>query len=323
MTAWLRTVAGSDRAEARVPAWLVRAMVAYLAAAVLLHLAWSATGHAVWMTAFRALTATFLVSMTMAAAAQAMAARACFSGTDPLRIVWTLLVVAALVRCAGHGVAGSALFSPPEAAAWVQQVGRVAAGPLYLLVVGVALSCVVRLYGRLGLLVRLTPLDFVPIAGVALFAWQFLRDLATWRAQASQQASALDVIGWTSDPLLALVLLAAVVIRRAAVHMGAGHVSRCWSAFAAGILLTSAGDVGLWAGAHGYVTWPWISLVWYVWPLAETAYALAPAWQLVACRTARQFESVPRRAAVARAPITAWPAAPYASTSSSASDSGA
>jgi hypothetical protein len=335
-----------------VPRLVVRAGVGYLVIGGALHLTWLATGRQAWLEAFRLLNGSFLISCAAIGLWQAVLARRFFASTDPLRLVWTLLLCAAGVRLAGHVLTNVLAWPSPQAAHGVAQLGRVVSGPVFMTLVALALAGVVRVYQRRGLLVRLEWIDLALIGGVGLFALRFLYDLAQWRASASVAATAatatavaatasaasgttaaaagtasvmsltlLDAISWTSDPLLAILLLEAILIRRAAVRMGAGYlsmllgailirrdaaqlgagdVSRCWSAFAAGIFLTSLGDAGIWAVAHGYAAWPWTSAFWYVWPLADIAFAAAPAWQVVACRSAQRYETLPAGAPVIR-----------------------
>jgi hypothetical protein len=44
--------------------------------------------------------------------------------------------------------------------------------------------------------------------------------------------------------------------------MGSGMIGRCWKAFAAGLLLTTLGDVGKWALSYGYLPAPCDSSIW-------------------------------------------------------------
>ena len=92
------------------------------------------------------------------------------------------------------------------------------------------------------------------------------------------------LLSWAVDPFLCVLLLEAVVIRRSAVDTGWGLLARSWRAFAAGIFFTLLGDAGLWATEQGILAWPYTSVTWYVWFLASAAYALAPAYQVDACR---------------------------------------
>jgi hypothetical protein len=87
-------------------------------------------------------------------------------------------------------------------------------------------------------------------------------------------------------PLLSLLLIEAVLVRRFSLRMGGGLIAQCWGAFTAAILVTFVGDVAVWLFAHGPVPVPLNATSWYVWFLASAAYALAPAYQVEACRRA-------------------------------------
>jgi hypothetical protein len=272
----------------RVPLALLIVAAAYLATAVTLHLLWIASGSDGWIVAYQFLTGSFLVGIAAIGATCALAAQSLFERRDPLRRVWTLIVVGTIVRWIGHGIAYAsrmvpdALPSPPPPP--MEQIGRIIAGPGFLLILGAAMAIAIAGHRRLGLLARLTAVDWGFVAGVTLFALQSLRDIVHWHLLAGPTPSAIYMISWASDPLLGLLLLEAVVIRRAARAMNAVFAARCWTALAAGILLTAVGDLGIWASGRAFLPWPWLSLFWYVWPMAETAFALAPAWQLAARR---------------------------------------
>jgi hypothetical protein len=68
--------------------------------------------------------------------------------------------------------------------------------------------------------------------------------------------------------------------------MGWGYVSKVWGAFAAGIFLTSLCSLLNWLTAYGLVDWKQTAFVWYLWYPASAAFALAPAYQWEALRTA-------------------------------------
>lgn len=304
----------------QMPLVLVLGVAVYLVTAATLHVTWILTADDAWILAFRSVNGLFLMAYAAIGVVQTVGALRLFRARDPLRVVWMLLVVASIVRLAGH-VLTNGIAPVPQASDGLAALGRVIAGPGYMALLAFALAGVVRLYRRLGLMAWLTRLDLALIAAVCLFALQFIFDLFRWRAHGLVPATLLQAMAWTSDPLLAVLLLEAIVIRRAAVQMGAGylsllldaflirrdaalfggvHVSRCWGAYAAGIFLTTLGDAGIWAQTHGYLHWPWTSLLWYVWPLAETAFAIAPGWQILACHAARRCEASPLGSPIVR-----------------------
>jgi hypothetical protein len=311
MRHWVTDVGHAD--QTRLPRFMILAMLACVGLMAMFHLGWIFTGRDAWMIGFRVVSSGFLVATAALSAGLARGARRFFMQADPLRLAWSLLLVAAVVRLTGHVIAHVLPLAPladrfsfdPDTLRQLSHAGLIVSGPVHMALVAVALATVVRLCARLGLLVRPSRVDILLAGVIGLFAVQFLRDLMIWRSDASAPAGMLDAIGWASDPLLALLLIEAMIIRRAAVAMGAGYVTRCWGAFAAAIFLTSVGDVGFWAEARGYVSWPWRSVFWYVWPIAEAAWALGPAWQLVACRAAQQIE-LPTIPTVSS---TRWPSA--------------
>jgi hypothetical protein len=284
----------------RVPQALVWATGAYLVIAVGLHLTWINTGDDAWIAAYKFLTTGFLVATAAVGAAHAIAAQRFFAPAEPMRVLWMLFVLATVARWAGHGIVDLSALVPPDQAKTITKLGTTISGPGYLALLAIGLTSAIRFYRRLGVLGRLTRIDLILAGMVSLFAVQFMWDVMRWHSTATGTARILDVIGWSSDPLLAVLMIEVLAIRRAAVRIGIDDVSRCWTALAAGIFLTWVGDVGIWATGHEIVTWPWTSLFWYVWPLAETAYALAPVWQVIACRTAHRYE----RAPVSRPPVS-------------------
>lgn len=298
------------------PHRLLIALALYLTASATLHVTWMLTGIERWLIAFRALNGAWLIGCAAMASALAVDARRSFADGDPFRRIWTFLLAASLARLLGHLVTHAIAWPAPHAPGGLAQVGRAISGPPFFALLAIGLAGAIAIYHARGPLARarLTPVDLLLGALVFAFALQSLRDLITWRDTIAIRDGAADVLLWTSDPLLAALLAEAILIRRAAVRMGAGHfsallgatmirrdegrlgagyVSRCWSAYAGGILLTAIGDMGLWAIGRRWLVWPWLSIIWYVWPIAELAFVLAPAWQLVASRAVLAYELLP------------------------------
>ena len=78
----------------------------------------------------------------------------------------------------------------------------------------------------------------------------------------------------------------ALLLRRSVQRMGSSRIAKCWSAFSIGVFLIALGDVGGWAEVYGYLPYPWSSLTWFLWLPAAACFALAPAYQLEAIRSA-------------------------------------
>jgi hypothetical protein len=262
--------------------------------ALLSYLAWTATGNELWITAFFNYQGTlffllcagigFWVSLTIWRE---------LSPGDAMKPAWFLILISFALRFAGDVFTNllciNSYLNPrvylvdgwnEQTALALKEVGYVIGGPCAMIFLAGGLLLVLRLYRRLGLLARLTMFDYALIGAVTAYTLRFVYDLLRWQIDAP--ISALRAINWLSDPLLSLLLIEAIFIRRSVIRMGSGFISRCWGAFTAGIFFTSVGDMGLWAIAQGYLNWPQSSITWYIWFLAGAAYALGPAYQLEA-----------------------------------------
>jgi len=93
---------------------------------------------------------------------------------------------------------------------------------------------------------------------------------------------------WLSDPLLSLLLVEGILVRRSVIRMGQGLVAKCWGMFVLGIVITSAGDAAIWASSHGLLSESITALSWYMWFVAAAAFASAPAYQFAAISLVRR-----------------------------------
>lgn len=243
------------------------------------------TGGPASLTVFRSVDASFLFAYALAELLFCLLCRGLFGPGDALRRAWSFISWAAACRVAGVLVAGfPPLFRPADAGrdAWLARAGSVMCGPLTLVLLGIGLFVVLRLYARVGLLKRPAAADWIPLTLVAFFLGSQLVELI-WRMATPQQTGRLLAwLNWVVDPLLALLLLEAVLLRRAVVNAGGGLIARCWGAYAAAILLlvlASAGswtiDLGLLASAHAHT-------IQFAFSLSALAFALAPAYQIEA-----------------------------------------
>jgi|GEM_PF-898621 len=234
--------------------------------------------------AFRYPGALLLICLAGAELHLAIAVRRRFVRDDLLWSAWTLLAAAAACHLGAEAItqviSGDAVLVPALGGEQVQTlVSRVAltvGGPVRLGLLACGLGCVVYACHRTGILPRLTLWDRLAVAAVACFALVQLHD--AW-ASGSIRFSVYSIAGLITDPLIAILLAEALIIRRAVSAMGWGLVAKCWAAFAAGAALTAAGSLGLWAGWHGYTSWPWSAAAWFVWFFASAAFAIGPAYQ--------------------------------------------
>ena len=100
------------------------------------------------------------------------------------------------------------------------------------------------------------------------------------------------ILLWMSDPLLALLLVQAVLVQRSVIRIGQGLLTKCWGMFVVGIVTTSLGDVAIWANNHNFLPESLTALSWYIWFIPAAAFASAPAYQLAAMSSTRDLHQV-------------------------------
>jgi hypothetical protein len=222
-----------------------------------------------------------------------------FSQGEPLRAAWLLIVFASFYRFIGYIFSqildGKSYLNPLYYAFGVrdgsyfkalENFGLFVSGPLSMAVLAAGLFLILRTLRRLGFLTRLRLIDLLLITAVAAFTLRQIYEIVDWLRTTNDSYELSKALGWASDPLLSILLIEAILIRRSAIETGYGLLAKPWGAFALGIFMTSLGDIGIWAASHNYLPWPYSSIGWYVWFLASAAYALAPAYQVEAYRRA-------------------------------------
>jgi hypothetical protein len=225
----------------------------------------------------------FLLSMSAAESVLACLVARRFGRGEPLYRAWLIIVIAAQCRFAGLLLVHVGARSHPSA----ERIGFLIAGPLHLLIMGAGLFVVYRLYSKLGFGVRLRTSDFLALGGIGLYV---VFSSIVFLVLARADGKPLDIVsslGWINDPLLCIVLLEALLLRRMVMQMGGGLVERCWTSYSVAILLTAVGDLAVWVTGYPLDRSP-VALSWLAWYLAAAAYALGPTWQLAAIRYAEE-----------------------------------
>ena len=263
-------------------------------------IAWWSTGDASIIDGFfHYFGALFLIGVS---AAEVWLSSLCwrqFAPDDVLRKPWFLIMAAATLHLTGNlcsqwlGVESDlnplvywGLQSIKTALDALHEIGTLLAGPFQMMLLAYGLLLVLRVCRQSTLLVRFSRFDWLMVAALLVYtmreAWQVLGYL-----RAGKSFTTIEVLLWTSDPLLILLLFEAICLRRSVLAMGRGLVAKCWGAFAVAIALTALGDVGIWATWNGYLAWPLSAIGWYIWFPAAAAYALGPAYQVEAFRRVR------------------------------------
>ena len=239
----------------------------------------------------------FFLVMTATECALALVCRSWFDSDEPMRLAWGMIACAALARLAGvlvravsdghlpwgywHGTGEPAggLFAS------LNQFGLVVGGPLSMAFLAVGLGRVLSIQRRFRLLGSLTRGDKALLFLVLAFSISqvFINFPLT-----GNHPSLGTTLLWLSDPLLSLLLVEAILVRRSVVRMGQGLVAKCWGMFVLAIVVTSGGDAAIWGTTHGVLSESMTALSWYVWFVAAAAFASAPAYQLAAIATTRE-----------------------------------
>ncbi len=223
-----------------------------------------------------------------------------FSPALPLRTAWFYIVAASLsafigtiltkllaVDSAINPINFAANGSPQSLRSLLGSIGTVLGGPVYMILLGTGLYFAIRVYRQLGLTAKPKRVDVILVGGALLYTFIVIVGVVRTIKSHPGGVTAEHALTWPGDYLLSLLLLEAIVLRRAAVEMGNGFVSKVWSAFVAGIFLTSFCSLINWITAYGFIPWTYTSFVWYLWYPASAAFALGPAIQWEATRMAR------------------------------------
>jgi hypothetical protein len=220
-----------------------------------------------------------------------------FPAGSPLRSTWMLLTLAAAAR-AGSGVLTEFLgtiwlLNPlwwgeqPKSGliGQLRQAALLAGGPIRLVLLVAALLAVLRILRKYGFRVLPTFGDWAVSGIVCMFTLARFGE-ACAASLAGRQISQADWISLAGLPILCVLSMEAMLLRRSVARMGNGLISKGWVVLGYGILLTVAGEVVLWVLPHYSQTLP-LAMVCALMPLTiGSAFALVPAYQLAAQRRA-------------------------------------
>ena len=275
--------------------WKVCAIHYAIGAAAYLH--FLATGNYSYLNwYFLSLGTLFFLFTTAAEFFLALECRSGFEANEPMRMAWTFIALASLARfvaaalisldhwrVASNSGSGSSVLAVilPRG---VAQAGEVLGGPLAMIFLAVALSRVLSVQRRFGVLRGFTHTDWLLMGLIAFFMCGEAARIVHYIGPSYSPPSLAKAILWLSDPLLALLLVQAVLLRRSAIRVGLGLVQQCWAMYVVAIVTTLAGDASIWAVGEGLLSEPFIALTWYIWFFAAAAFASAPAYQLAAMK---------------------------------------
>jgi hypothetical protein len=169
--------------------------------------------------------------------------------------------------------------------ATMNDVGRLLGGPFQMSLLLAGLVHLLLGLRRLGLLRRLARFDYVLLLIVAGLLIRTFYGISAYNA-GGKPVTFLVAALWTSDPLVMALLATAVLIRRAVAPLGHGLLANCWRSFVVAIVIISVASATSWClQCSNYEVWT--SFNWFLWLPADTAFALAPAFQVAALQHAR------------------------------------
>lgn len=276
----------------RFVVWIWRVCAIHYAIGMAAYLHFLVTGSYRYLTwYFLLFGTTFFLLTTAAEFYLAFECRAGFERDEPMRMTWTFIALSSLSRFVaaalvsldhwrdGNGSSALAVILPKGLA----HAGEVIGGPLSMIFLAIALSRVLTIQYRFGVLRGLTRIDMLLIAVIITYTLREFASIVGYLGPSYPSPSITKAMLWTSDPLLSLLLVQAVLIRRSTIRVGMGLISRCWGMYVLAIVTTVAGDASIWAVGEGLISAPaLIALTWYIWFFSAAAFASAPAYQLAA-----------------------------------------
>ncbi|MBN8733341.1 MAG: hypothetical protein J0L64_22595 [Acidobacteria bacterium] len=223
----------------------------------------------------------FLSLMAAAGMLLSFGAMRQFPRNHPLHAAWQVLGVSAACRLVGGVWVAAPWIVAGYGAPHYEAAGQFIAGPVSLCALGFGLLFAYRAYRSLGLTWTPRLADYAMLLAGALFTLRHLGQIAIIVWQGPLPAL-MVMLGWLSDPALLFTLVVAIPLRRIAAAQGGGLVAACWSAMAAGTLVTFLGNQMLFLETSFLLPWPYTSITWLIWIPAASAFTLGPAYQFAA-----------------------------------------
>jgi hypothetical protein len=280
------------------PQWILMFLGAYLVVHLIVLYVWNTAGRAFSIQGSS--DGTSALSVTAMAAVDlwlCLLVLRSFPAGAPLRRAWVLITFAAAARAASGVLAQllgtNWLLNPlvwaghvkPGLIDQIRRCALIADGPVRLALLAAAMLVALRVLRKFGFWVRPSTADWAVSAIVYLFTLCRFAEAGA-ASLAGRPIATEDWISLAGLPVLCVLFLEAMLLRRSVVRMGNGLISMCWAAFMCGIFLTGAGELAAWVIPHYSHAWP-IEMIQSLarFPIAAV-FALAPACQVAAQRRA-------------------------------------
>jgi hypothetical protein len=280
------------------PRWILMFLGAYVTVSLFVLYLWNAAGQVFSIQGTS--DSTSALSVTGMAAVElwlCLVVLRSFPAGSPLRSTWMLLTLAAAARAASGVLTDflgtNWLLNPllwgehPKSGliGQLRQAAPITGGPIRLALLAAAMLAVLRILRKYGFPVRPAFGDWAVSGIVCMFTLARFGE-ACAASLAGRLISQADWISLVGLPILCVLSMEAMLLRRSVARMGNGLISKGWVVLGYGILLTVAGEVVLWVLPHYSQTLP-LAMVCALMPLTiGSAFALVPAYQLAAQRRA-------------------------------------
>ena len=280
------------------PRWILMFLGAYVTVSLFVLYLWNAAGQVFSIQGTS--DSTSALSVTGMAAVElwlCLVVLRSFPAGSPLRSTWMLLTLAAAARAASGVLTDflgtNWLLNPllwgehPKSGliGQLRQAAPITGGPIRLALLAAAMLAVLRILRKYGFPVRPAFGDWAVSGIVCMFTLARFGE-ACAASLAGRLISQADWISLVGLPILCVLSMEAMLLRRSVARMGNGPISKGWVVLGYGILLTVAGEVVLWVLPHYSQTLP-LAMVCALMPLTiGSAFALVPAYQLAAQRRA-------------------------------------
>jgi hypothetical protein len=176
-------------------------------------------------------------------------------------------------------------YASPEWMDRLQRFASLAGGPLRLALLAAAMQALLRILRKFGFLARPRAADRAVFGLFCLFTLcRFCEAGAA--SLAGRPIGTGEWISLAGLPILCVLFLEAMALRRAVARMGNGLVARGWMALVWAVLLTGAGEAALWAIPHYPQSLPLAMFGALIEISAAAAFALVPACLVAAQRHA-------------------------------------
>ena len=243
---------------------------------------WQLTGNHWWVEMFRSAANLFVFELGAVALYLNLRVWKGFEPNEPLQRGWFLIMVSSV--CGLAGTICSKLLATQTIPSWMElhQFGMFLDGPLRMLLLLAGFCSILRAYHRAGIVrTRFSGAGWILVLSIGMYTLCEGVQI-TLAFVLGKLSTVLDMLNATNDPLLVMLLISVLILRRSVRNLGSEFVENSWGAFLGTIGLVAIGDMVAWALNYGYLNANLAPAGWGLLFLSSAGYAAAAAYQLEA-----------------------------------------